>query len=406
MIKMWPFGKLEKRSLSEPTLEDFGVFGLSSTSAGVSVSAESALRVPAVACAVSTISGAVASLKVGVVEIAADGTETAKPDHPVNKLLRGEANGWTSGFELIRSLIVDALCLDAGGLAWINRVGSEVREIVNPARGVIAEDRDSVTLQPSYRWQGAPLNAADVIHVRAPLGKAPLTLAREAIGVASVMEKHAGKLFSNGAKPGGVISVPGKLGDEGLKAMLASWRRAHEGPDQTGRTAVLWDGAVWQQMTLNSVDAQFQELRLFQLQEIARAFNIPASMLGDLSRATWSNSAEMRLTFLALCLEPWLRAIEAAFNRALFPSEERGRLAVRFERDDFSNVDLSTRATAISSLVASRVINPNTARAWLDLPPRDGGEEYSNPNTGVSQPGGLIGAAAPQPAKEASNGSV
>ena len=49
-----------------------------------------------------------------------------------------------------------------------------------------------------------------------------------------------------------------------------------ETPDVQG-VYTLWDGAEWQQMTLSSVDSQFQQLRLFQLQEIARAFNIPAS---------------------------------------------------------------------------------------------------------------------------------
>jgi hypothetical protein len=50
-------------------------------------------------------------------------------------------------------------------------------------------------------------------------------------------------------------------------------------------------------------------------------------------------------------------------------------------------VDLTARATAISSLVSSRVINPNEGRSWLDLPAYDGGEQYANPNTGASQPG-------------------
>lgn len=184
--------------------------------------------------------------------------------------------------------------------------------------------------------------------------------------------------------------------------MLAGWRSAHEGPGKSGKTAILWDGAEWQQMQLNSVDAQFQQLRLFQLQEICRAFNIPASMLGDLSRATWSNSAEMQRQFLQLCLEPWLQAVEGALRRALFLPEDRKRFAIRFDRDDFSNVDLAVRATAINSLVASRVLNPNEGRSWLGgLAPYEGGNEFANPNTGASQPGAKSGGVtAPRPNDE------
>lgn len=380
-----PFKREKKALTDEQILEMLG--GGMPTATGIAVSTETALRVPAVAAAVRTISEAAASLSVKVVEIAADRTETEVPDHPVLALLRDDANEWTSGFEFIRSIMVDALCRDQGGLAYVNRVGGEVREIIRYRPGFINVDYPDDTLQPRYRTNGILRDGADVIHVRGAFDKAPLTLCREAIGVAIVMEKHAARLFGKGARPGGVVSSPKPLGDEGMKKMIAGWKVAMDGSDNGGKTAFLYDGATWSQMTLSSVDAQFQQLRLFQLQEIARAFNIPASLLGDMTRATWSNAAEMQRQFLQLCLEPWLRALESALRRALFSKEDRKKYAIRFDRDDFTNVDLTARATAISSLVSSRVINPNTAREWLDLPPYDGGEEYANPNTGASQPG-------------------
>ncbi|MEO6012729.1 MAG: hypothetical protein ABIQ30_03975, partial [Devosia sp.] len=49
--------------------------------------------------------------------------------------------------------------------------------------------------------------------------------------------------------------------------------------------------------------------------------------------------------------------------------------------------DLTARATAISSLVSSRTINPNEGRSWLGLGPYAGGNAFANPNTGASQPG-------------------
>ncbi|OCJ38185.1 phage portal protein [Agrobacterium tumefaciens] len=385
-MQIWPFAKTEKKALTdEQILEMLG--GGIPTATGISVSSESALRVPAVASAVRTISEAAASLKVKVVSIASDRTETDIADHPVTALLRDEANEWTSGFEFIRSIVVDALCRDQGGLAWVNRVNGEAREVIRYRPGFINVDYPDDSLAPRYRISGIIKPSADIIHLRGPFDKAPLTLCREAIGVAMVMERHAARLFGQGARPGGVIESEKPLGAEGSKSMIAGWRAAMEGSENAGKTAILWDGAKWKAMTLSSVDAQFQQLRLFQLQEIARAFNIPASLLGDMTRATWSNAAEMQRQFLQLCLEPWLRALESALRRALFSKEDRKKYAIRFDRDDFTNVDLTARATAISSLVSSRVINPNTAREWLDLPPYDGGEEYANPNTGASQPG-------------------
>lgn len=380
-----PFRREQKALTDEQLLELLG--GGITTATGIAVSIESALRVPAVAAAVRTISEAAASLAVKVVEIAADGTETEVPGHPVAQLLKHEANDWTSGFELIRSLMVDALTRDQGGLAWVNRPNGEAVEVIRYRPGFINVDYPDDTLQPRYRIGGVIQPPGNIIHLKSTFDKSPLTLCREAIAVAIVMERHAARLFGRGAKPGGVIEAPQGLGDEGLKKLIAAWRASQEGADNAGKTAILHGGAVWKSMTLNSVDAQFQQLRLFQLQEIARAFNIPASLIGDLARATWSNSAEMQRQFLQLCLEPWLRALESAFRRALFTKEERLGFAVRFDRDDFTNVDLTARATAINSLVSSRVINPNEGRSWLDLPPYEGGEVFANPNTEASQPG-------------------
>lgn len=386
-MRIGPFKLFERKALTdEQILEMLG--GGVSTSSGVAVSADAALRVPAVAAAVRTIAEAAASLAVKVVEISDDGTETAIADHPALALLKDDANDWTSGFELIRSLVVDALTRDQGGLGWVNWVNGEPAEIIRYRPGIIAAEYDKDgTGEPSYRINGRPTPAQQIIHVHSTFEKCPLTLCREAIGVALIMERHAGKLFKNGARPSGQIVSSKNLGDEGVKKMLKGFMAAHGGADNAGGTPVFWDGTEFKPISMNSVDAQFQQLRLFQLQEIARAFNIPASLIGDLARATWSNSAEMQRQFLMLCLEPWLKALESAFRRALFTKEDRKRFAVRFDRDDFTNVDLTARATAINSLVSSRVINPNEGRSWLDLPPYDGGDEYANPNTGASQPG-------------------
>lgn len=386
-MRIGPFSIGERKQTDQDLLDLLGVGTTSST--GVTVSVEAALSVPAVAAAVRTISEAAASLRIGVVSITDDGTGAPEKNHPAHTLLYGEANAWTTGFELVRQLMVDALTQNAGGLAWVNWSGDgRPLEIIRYRPGIVAVEYDADgSGKPSYRINGRPTPAREIIHLKGAFDKSPVTLAREAIAVAIVMQKHAGRLFGRGARPGGILRMMKGIGDEGAKKMLAAWKAAHEGSDSAGKTAILWDGAEWQQQQLSSVDAQFQQLWLFIIQELARAFNIPAVMLGELSRATWSNSAEMQRMFLLLCLEPWLRALEGALTRALIGSEDRDRFAIRIERDDFSKVDLSVLAVAINGLVSSRTINPNTARQWLGLPPREGGEEYANPNTGASQPG-------------------
>ncbi|WP_423207646.1 phage portal protein [Paracoccus yeei] len=386
---MWPFTRktqpTEQKSLASPDAAMLAAFGLTeATSTGIVVSQADAMQVPAVANAVQLISEAVASLDVSVKRIQGQ-DEVDVPDHPLLPLLRDESNEWTSAFELIRQIVRDALMDDRGGLAWVNRVNGEPREIIRYRRSVLQFDLDLETGERKYRLGNRPIAARDVIHLLPPLERAPLTLAREAIGIAVALDRHAAKLFSRGARPSGALLIPKGMGEEAIKATRAAWRVAHEGEDQ-GRTAFLYDGMTFEPFTFNSTDAQFLENRKFQIQEIGRAFNIPSPMLGDLERATWSNAEQKGREFLSYTLEPWLRALEGALRRALFSDEERANHVIRFDRDDLTRADLQTRATTISSLIASRTINPNEGRAWLGLPPRDGGDEFLNPNISAAKP--------------------
>lgn len=374
---------IEAKSLAAPDAELLAILG--ATVAGTAaVGASTALTVPAVGAAVRVISEAAATLPV-TVKRKVGGVETDVPDHSALKLLTGQANPWTSGFELIRDLVAAALTRDVGGLAYVNRVGGETREIINyqpTAISVAYED----TGEPIYRLSGRIVPASDIVHVRGTFSKCPLTQFAEAIGVAHVLEKHAAALFTNGARPGGVLESPKPLGETGVTKMLQGWQAAFGGATHAGKTPVLWDGTTFKPLTFSSVDAQFLEMRRFQIGEVARAFRVPPQMLFDLERATWSNAEQMAREFLTYCLQPWLRALEGAFNRALLTDEERGEYRFAFDIDDTTQADLTARAAAISTLITTRVLNPNEARDWLGMPPREGGEEYANPNTGSNQP--------------------
>lgn len=383
---IWPFTKTKaqavetKSTLSDPESWLLEMFGTAPTQSGVAVGPDTALRVPAVNSAIRVISEAVATLDVEIRRIDEAGRETPDPAHPALSLLRHEANEFTPAPDFIRNMVIDALVHDTGGLAWVNRVNGRAIEIIHYTRGSITVEYDQLTREPSYRLQGRGIAARDVIHLRSPFGRSPLSLAREAIGLAIVMERHAARLFGRGAKPSGALKFPKGMGEESVKKARAAWRQVHEGDDTGGRTAILFDGAEFEAFQLTSTDAQFLENRKFAIEEIARAFRVPPSMLFHLDRATWSNTEQMGREFLSYCLEPWLVSLEGALRQALFTLEDRPFWRVHFDRDDLTRADLTTRATAINSLIASRVLNPNEGRSWLDLEPYAGGAEFINPN--------------------------
>jgi hypothetical protein len=99
-------------------------------------------------------------------------------------MVRGDVNGWTTAHELIRDLVVSAMTRDFGASAFVNRVGDAVREIIYHP-GMITVTYDPASGELFYQVDGQRRHASEVLHVRGPFDKSPLTLAVKAISVAN-----------------------------------------------------------------------------------------------------------------------------------------------------------------------------------------------------------------------------
>ena len=93
--------------LAAPDEELLAILGATVTGTAA-VSTSVALSVPAVRNAVSVISESAATMSLTVKRKVGD-EDVDVPDHPALKLLTGQANPWTSGYELIRDLVAQAL---------------------------------------------------------------------------------------------------------------------------------------------------------------------------------------------------------------------------------------------------------------------------------------------------------
>lgn len=376
------FGAQERKSLSAPTDDELRIFTGGYLPGALAISAGDALKVPAVQLSIKLIAEGVAALDRRIVRIDGD-REIDAPEHPASRLLSDRWNEWQSAYEGVRDLIAAALCNDAGGMAWCNRVGDQLREIII-YRSSLTVQHDTDTGEPKYTLGTAPVSARDVVHIRSAFSRAPLTLARESIGIAATMADRSGKLFQNASRPAGWIEFEEDLDEPAFTRMKTSWKEAHGSPENSGKTAILYNKGKFHPVEFKSVDAQFLELKKEQVVEIGRAFGVPPGMLYEMGRQTWANMEQASKEWLVNTLEGWCKVTEAALSRALLSEEEQATHRVVIDRDDMSRADLGARATAYSQLIASRVINPNQARKWEGLDPYEGGEAYLNPNITVS----------------------
>lgn len=378
------FGRKDQKSYTLTDHEAFGLFGAIPTASGLHVSAAAALRVPAVACAVSLIADTLGTLPVKLHNRA---DKTVQGDHPAYWLLHDEANEWQSAGALRTSLTMDALTRDSGGFAVVTRASD--------GRPLELHRLDPSTVTPQTAPDGAPqylVQSArgktiyphtEILHIAPLAGISPLSQAREAIGLALAFEAHLGDLFRNGGRPSGVITAPKPVTPETAGKIAKSWFTTHSGRN-SGNVAFLDNGMAYAPLATTLTDAQFAENRTEQIREIARAFRIPAPMIGELGRATWSNLEQLNRQFLQTTLAPWLRNWEAAYSRVLLTPEERRALRVEFVVDALLETDSASRATAYGQYRSMGVMTANEVRAGLNLPANAEGNSLANPYTSTT----------------------
>jgi HK97 family phage portal protein len=317
----------------------------------------------------------------------ADGSKDRATDHPLEALVSEGPNPWTTSTEWRQSTMAAAL-LHGEAFSHVGRARGRVVEIVQAAPRAITTEQDTVTGEPLFRATGSDgrprvIPREDLFRLRLPgpdpvKGLSLIHEARDAIGLAIAMEGYAGRLFAKGARPSGVVTVPGKLTDDTAKRLRDSLEANYAG-GESARTMVLESAATFAALQFSSVDLQFLELRRHQIAEIARVFRIPLHLLQELERATHNNAESMGQQFLSLVVLPWLRLWTQALARDLLTPEERATYFFEFTVDDLIRADIAARFTAYTQAVTNGILNPNEVRALENRPPYQGGEGFRLP---------------------------
>lgn len=393
----------EKKSISVVDPLTAEIFGGMPSIAGPAVTPATAVRIPAIYSAVALISTALGSLPAKLFVDGGNGKQAAK-DHPAYPLVHDWSNDWMAAGELRTRLTADAL-LHGHGYAFANRIGDDVREFLRLDPTTVTPKQDEATGEPFYvqrlpNGRERRYHYSEILHIASPLGIAPIVAGKEAIGLASVLERHAAQLFGRGARPSAVLSKVDRAGSDAGTTIMARIKAAWRNWQSEGATDPLFldDGWTYTPATMTSTDAQFLENRRFQIEEVCRLFRIPPPMLFDLSRATWSNSEEMGRQFVTFTLRPWLDAWERAYTRVLLSPEERAAgYYVEFVTDALLSADTAKRAESYSKMRTAGIFTANEIRARENLPSHPDGDTLANPNT---TPGAPVGANDNPPPKD------
>jgi HK97 family phage portal protein len=230
-----------------------------------------------------------------------------------------------------------------------------------------------------------PLTSEEVLHLTdllepgALVGISRVEKLKDALGVASSLQSYAARFFGQGATTQGVIEFPGALTPEQAKNLREGFDAAHRGFRKAHKTGVLSGGAVYKQTSVNPNESQALESRKFAVEEIARIFNIPLSMMGVPGTQSYASVEQNAIQFVTHTLRPYIEKLESAYSK-LLPSVA----FLKFNVDGLLRGDFNSRVNAYNASLNTGWMSINDVRRLEDLSPVEGGDAYRVPLANVN----------------------
>lgn len=326
----WSKKALSPKDLALELLESSG------SKTGVRVTWETALQAStALACA-RVIAEGLAQVPLKLYRALPGGGSDLAREHHLYSVVASAPNRYTTSFEWRETMGLH-LAMTNRSYALINRVNmgraSRVELLPLEPNNVRTELSDSGETRYFIRFksgQGETEVAADrILHFKGPSwngweGLDGIRLAREAIGLALATEEHGARMFKNGAILGGILTTDAVLNAEQGKALRESWEAAQSGLSNAYKTAVLWGGMKWQSRAQQNDQAQWIEVRRFQVSEVCRFYRVLPIMVGEADKtATYASSEQMFLAHVIHSMGPWYTRIEQRLDLQLLTQQER-----------------------------------------------------------------------------------
>ena len=374
-------------TLARPSPELREAFRSWISKTGVHVNDKTAMQITAVFACVRLLSENIASLPFTIYRTTDKGKEKAtdRPDYQVfHDVWNPECDSFQGWQVFLANLLIYGrgyaeVVRDAGGRIvqmWnittpyvkVNRNDTGELEYI-----VTAPNKEVFTLRKDqiFRVDWFSMDGLNVYK--------PLQLVQNALGLGIAAEEFASNYFKNGANVGGVVEYPEEMDEEAATRFRTSMREAYAGLSNTARLMFLEEGSKFTKITNSPEESQMLDTRKFQVREVARFFNVPPHMIGDLEQATFSNIEQMSLNFVIYTLRPYFVRIEKAYAAQCLTPLERANTYAKFNAEGLLRGDYASRMTGYATSRQNGWMSANDIRGLEDMdkiPADQGGDEY------------------------------
>jgi HK97 family phage portal protein len=315
-------------------------------------------------------------------------------DHPLAQLLN-KPNPRTGRHRSIDALVNDLGIYD--NAFWLKMRATRLTDspigLLRVPPSMVQPLGDSWVAPDGYRIRGTrgyrDVPADQMVHFHGyhPTsladGVSPIEAIRQLLAEELSAERYREQLWRNGARVSGYIKRPPNAAwsDPARQRFKASWQAqyAGDGP-QAGGTPILEDGMEFIQAAFSPEQAQYVETRKLTREEVAAIYHIPLPMVGILDHATFSNVKEQHKQLYQDTLGPWLDAIAEDIVVQLLPDfDDTEGVYVEFNMAEKLRGSFEEQAAQLQTAVGGPWMTRNEARARVNLPQIDGGDELIVP---------------------------
>lgn len=283
--------------------------------------------------------------------------------------------------------VLISLLLDGNAFVRVIRDDSGVVGLVvmNPKHIEIHRDAEGkIFYRTSHSAE--PIRSDEMIHIpdmRRPgqlRGESRIELLKQSLGLAKALEEFAERFFGQGATTTGIIEFPGNLTEEQAKNLVNGFENKHRGLRKAHRPGILSGGASWKKTGVDPDAAQMLDSRKMSVEEIARAFRCPPSMIGVTTPGAMSYASveANAIHFVTHTLRPYIVKLENAYKK-LLPEG----VFIRFNVEGLLRGDSQTRSAVYSSALQSGYMSINDVRRLEDFTTVEGGDVYRVPLANV-----------------------
>ncbi|GAA0637297.1 hypothetical protein GCM10009535_12040 [Streptomyces thermocarboxydovorans] len=363
---------------------------------------------PQIRTVVSFLARNIAQLGLHAYRRVSDTDRERLTDHPLPRILAAPGARLTR-YRLIERLVSDIAIydtaywvkvrMDRGGVVGVipvppTRMTIEGDNWLEPEEFVVHGSRGDLRLRPD---QVVHFHGYDPVDLRT--GSSPIDSLRSLLAEEFEANRAREQMWRNGGRLSGVLKRPAdapKWDPVARNRFKEGWRSYTRG----GGTPILEDGMEYEQLAIDPAKAQYIEARKLTREEVAAAYHIPLPMVGILDHATFSNIKEQHQQLYQDTLGPWLQMIQEEIGLQLIPDlPDSDGVYVEFNLQEKLRGSFEEQAQQLQTAVGAPWLTRNEARARMNLPQIDGGNDLITPLNvlvgGLASPTDTAGELAP-----------